>query len=94
MDISKERSSHQEQAHDNPKALDVHAADDETAAYTGSPIAIDKATDRRLFWKINGRVLVCMLGVFSLYVADGANGRHTSSSRWTRGRWGLVRSWE
>lgn len=58
-------STHQEYAAATPeKGLQHHADDDETAAYTtGSPIEIDKATDRRLFWKINRRVLICMLGV-------------------------------
>lgn len=58
-------STHQEYGETTPeKGLQHHAADDETAAYTtGSPIEIDKATNRRLFWKINRRVLICMLGV-------------------------------
>lgn len=57
-------SPHHEHAEATEKDLQHHAADDETAAYTtGSPVEIDKATDRRLFWKINRRVLICMLGV-------------------------------
>lgn len=42
--------------------------DAETAAYaTGPPVEIDKATDRRLFWKVNKRILVCMVGVCFIY---------------------------
>jgi hypothetical protein len=38
--------------------------DQETAAYANSTaIHVDKATNRRLFWMINRRVLVCMLAV-------------------------------
>lgn len=38
--------------------------DAETAAYAGqTPIEIDEQTRKRLFWKINRRVLACMLGV-------------------------------
>lgn len=38
--------------------------DAETAAYAGATsIEIDKETQKRLFWKINRRVLACMLGV-------------------------------
>lgn len=37
-------------------------ADDETSRYVDSqPIIIDAATNKRLFWKINRRVLVIML---------------------------------
>lgn len=37
-------------------------ADKETTAYTSSAaIQIDKETNRRLLWKINGRILVVML---------------------------------
>ncbi|KAL4878464.1 major facilitator superfamily domain-containing protein [Aspergillus karnatakaensis] len=47
------------------KGLKGAAADDETAAYTtGAPVTIDPATNRRLFWMINRRVLVCMLGTY------------------------------
>jgi hypothetical protein len=38
--------------------------DAETAAYAaGESIQIDEATSKRLFWKINKRILFCMLGV-------------------------------
>ncbi|KAL4967187.1 putative MFS transporter [Aspergillus stella-maris] len=53
------------QEHIPEKGLQNAAADDETAAYAvGDPITIDKATNRRLFRKINRRVLVCMLGTY------------------------------
>ncbi|KAL2811580.1 major facilitator superfamily domain-containing protein [Aspergillus granulosus] len=59
-------SLHDEHAGTEPeKGLGHQAADDETAAYaTGSPVAIDKATNRRLFWQINRRILICMLGTY------------------------------
>ncbi|GIK02000.1 hypothetical protein Aspvir_006043 [Aspergillus viridinutans] len=39
--------------------------DQETAAYANSTaIHVDKATNRRLFWMINRRVLVCMLATY------------------------------
>lgn len=58
-------ATHQEHADTNTeKQLHHHAADDETAAYTtGTAVTIDPATNRRLFWQINRRILVCMLGV-------------------------------
>lgn len=38
------------------------SADDETARYAeGAPILIDEATNKRLFWKINKRILFVML---------------------------------
>lgn len=38
--------------------------DPETAAYTaGAAIHIDDKTRKQLFWKINRRILACMLGV-------------------------------
>lgn len=57
--------THQEHADANTeKQLHHDAADDETAAYTtGTAVTIDPATNRRLFWQINRRILVCMLGV-------------------------------
>ncbi|KAL2865071.1 putative MFS transporter [Aspergillus lucknowensis] len=59
-------SLHNEHAGIEPeKGLGRQAADDETAAYAaGSPVAIDKATNRRLFWQITRRILVCMLGTY------------------------------
>ncbi|KAL2814520.1 major facilitator superfamily domain-containing protein [Aspergillus cavernicola] len=59
-------SMHQEHADANPeKGLQQRAADDETAAYaTGNAVTIDQATNRRLFWQINRRILVCMLGTY------------------------------
>ncbi|KAL2793245.1 major facilitator superfamily domain-containing protein [Aspergillus keveii] len=61
-------SLHEEHADTVPEkglGLGHQAADDETAAYTaGSPVEIDKATNRRLFWQINKRILVCMLGTY------------------------------
>ncbi|BCS19541.1 putative MFS transporter [Aspergillus puulaauensis] len=59
-------ATHQEHADTNAeKQLHHHAADDETAAYTtGTAVTIDPATNRRLFWQINRRVLVCMLGTY------------------------------
>ncbi len=40
-----------------------HAArgDDETARYAAAPIEIDATTNKRLFWKINRRILSVML---------------------------------
>lgn len=57
--------THQEHAKPKlEKGVQQYAADDETAAYTtGDAVTIDPATNRRLFWKINRRILVCMLGV-------------------------------
>ncbi|RDW72337.1 putative MFS transporter [Aspergillus mulundensis] len=59
-------SAHDEHADPVPeKGLGHVAADDETAAYTtGAPASIDKATNRRLFWQINRRILVGMLGTY------------------------------
>jgi hypothetical protein len=37
------------------------AADKETARYTASNVMIDEATNKRLFWKINRRVLLIMI---------------------------------
>ena len=38
--------------------------DKETAAYVGSvPTHIDEATNQKLFWIVNRRILACMLGV-------------------------------
>ena len=38
--------------------------DKETAAYVGSvPTHIDEATNKKLFWTVNRRILACMLGV-------------------------------
>jgi hypothetical protein len=40
----------------------VGKGDKETRAYiTGPPVRIDEATNKRLFWKINRRILVIML---------------------------------
>lgn len=36
-------------------------ADDETARYAGEAIEIDEATNKRLFWQINRRILGVML---------------------------------
>ncbi|KAL4869462.1 hypothetical protein BDV12DRAFT_196306 [Aspergillus spectabilis] len=57
---------HQENTDPVPeKGLKQVAADDETAAYvTGAPVTIDPATSRRLFWLINRRILICMLGTY------------------------------
>ncbi|KAL3477666.1 major facilitator superfamily domain-containing protein [Aspergillus californicus] len=58
-------SMHEEHANTVPEKGQQHAADDETAAYTtDAPVSIDKATNRRLFWQINRRILVCMLGTY------------------------------
>jgi hypothetical protein len=41
--------------------------DKETAAYVGNvPTVIDEATNKRLFWTVNRRILACMLGVSNL----------------------------
>ncbi|OJJ55365.1 hypothetical protein ASPSYDRAFT_60353 [Aspergillus sydowii CBS 593.65] len=58
--------THQEHAEPKlEKGVQQYAADDETAAYTtGDAVTIDPATNRRLFWKINRRILVCMLGTY------------------------------
>lgn len=39
----------------------AHASDAETAKYVGAPVEIDAATNKRLFWKINKRILAIML---------------------------------
>jgi hypothetical protein len=42
--------------------------DKETAAYVGSVSApIDEVTNKKLFWKVNKRILACMLGVSTFY---------------------------
>ncbi|KAL4763839.1 putative MFS transporter [Aspergillus foveolatus] len=66
VDTQKPGSTHNEQTDTVPeKGLGLQAADDETAAYaTGDPVTIDKATNRRLFWRINRRILVGMLGTY------------------------------
>ncbi|KAL4751573.1 hypothetical protein BDW72DRAFT_202951 [Aspergillus terricola var. indicus] len=66
IDANKPGSTHDEHTDTVPeKGLGLQAADDETAAYaTGDPVTIDKATDRRLFWQINRRILVGMLGTY------------------------------
>lgn len=45
-------------------ALHAQEGDDETARYTATEIHIDPATNRRLFWKINRRILAVMLGTY------------------------------
>lgn len=48
--------------HDTEKlALHAQQADDETARYAAENIQIDAATNKRLFWKINRRILGVML---------------------------------
>ncbi|KAL4739804.1 major facilitator superfamily domain-containing protein [Aspergillus similis] len=66
VDAHKPGSTHNERTDTVPeKGLGLQAADDETAAYaTGDPVNIDKATNRRLFWMINRRILVGMLGAY------------------------------
>lgn len=39
----------------------VGEGDEETNRYIGNPIEIDPATNKRLFWKINRRILVIQL---------------------------------
>jgi hypothetical protein len=42
--------------------LQTEAVDEDTLRYTtGPPIEIDAATNRRLFWKLNRRILVIQL---------------------------------
>ncbi|KAH8881385.1 allantoate permease [Thozetella sp. PMI_491] len=42
-----------------------HAVDSETALYaSGEPVYIDEATNRQLYWKVNKRILACMLGTY------------------------------
>lgn len=41
--------------------LSSSQADEQTARYAYQAIHIDEATNKRLFWKINGRILVVML---------------------------------
>lgn len=56
--------SHLETHDDNLKknAFVSEAADEQTAQYaTGPPVEIDEATNKRLFWKINRRILVIQL---------------------------------
>lgn len=44
------------------KAFISDSADEQTAQYvTGPPVEIDEATNKRLFWKINRRILVIQL---------------------------------
>ncbi|KAL4819352.1 major facilitator superfamily domain-containing protein [Aspergillus spinulosporus] len=66
VDAYKPGSTHNEHTDNIPeKGFGLQAADDETAAYaTGDPVTIDKATNRRLFWQINRRILVGMLGTY------------------------------
>jgi hypothetical protein len=46
------------------EAMSKYGVDQETAEYAnGPPVFIDPATNRRLFWKINGRILLAMTGV-------------------------------
>ncbi|ORY60508.1 allantoate permease [Pseudomassariella vexata] len=53
-------SVHAEEARDHQ-----HMQDKETAAYAGQEtIYIDENTNKELFWTINKRVLVCMLGTY------------------------------
>jgi hypothetical protein len=60
-------STEHEQIDPPEKSQHMHI-DEETAAYaTGPSVEIDKETDRRLFWKVNKRVLVCMVGVSTIY---------------------------
>ncbi|KAB8220934.1 major facilitator superfamily domain-containing protein [Aspergillus novoparasiticus] len=62
-----------EHEHIDPPEKSQHLAgvDAETAAYaTGPPVEIDKATDRRLFWKVNKRILVCMVGTYFCQALD------------------------
>lgn len=41
--------------------------DKETAAYVGTvPTHIDEATNKKLFWTVNRRILACMLGVSTM----------------------------
>ncbi|KAF2652502.1 MFS general substrate transporter [Lophiostoma macrostomum CBS 122681] len=40
------------------------AGDEETAHYASQRVHIDEATNKRLFWKINKRILVIMLGTY------------------------------
>ncbi|KAI8941891.1 hypothetical protein NX059_000005 [Plenodomus lindquistii] len=49
-----------------PKKVILHAqnGDEETARYATQHIYIDEATNKRLFWKINRRVLIIMLGTY------------------------------
>ena len=47
-----------------PVQLAHGAIDKETAEYAGAVATpVDAATNRRLFWTINKRILLCMLGV-------------------------------
>ncbi|KAL5003694.1 major facilitator superfamily domain-containing protein [Aspergillus recurvatus] len=63
VDAHKTGSTHEHADKVPEKGLGRQAADDETAAYTtGTPVTIDKDTNRRLFWQINRRILVGMLG--------------------------------
>jgi hypothetical protein len=71
--------------------------DQETAAYANAAaIHIDKATNRRLFWMINRRVLVCMLAVClpSLLEKLSSDYRRTSVKHSTRAHSALLRLWE
>jgi hypothetical protein len=50
---------HQEEMHSNLDMTDKQEVKEKTDLYAADPhIEIDKATDRRLFWKITRRVLV------------------------------------
>lgn len=64
-DIESKASKAEEQETVSPMKPFQHGdLDQETAAYANSTaIHVDKATNRRLFWMINRRVLVCMLAV-------------------------------
>ena len=56
------------ETHDaDPKeaALRSEAIDEQTARYTtGPPIEIDAATNKRLFWKLNCRILIIQLATY------------------------------
>ncbi|KAE8389385.1 major facilitator superfamily domain-containing protein [Aspergillus alliaceus] len=49
----------------------MSGVDEETAVYaTGPPVEIDEATDRQLFWKVNKRILLCMVGTYFCQALD------------------------
>ncbi|KAH3537308.1 hypothetical protein KXV64_008507 [Aspergillus fumigatus] len=71
-DIESKASKAEEQETVSPMKPFQHGElDQETAAYANSTaIHVDKATNRRLFWMINRRVLVCMLATYFCQALD------------------------
>lgn len=59
--ISLEQMEHSYPQVSEKVALHAQQGDEETARYAAEHVEIDAATNKRLFWKINRRILVIML---------------------------------